>query len=198
MINNGTVTLSLALQKAMRKAPPLTIRSLAEGTGGVVGIHADARTDATNNGLISITVSGDGGESMAAGMQAVRGGNIVNGKNIEVTGEGSAYGMMAVSGANSGSNFTNAESSVINKGNIIITAADTGYGISSEVRGNVNSSGNIQINGAGYGIFNQNGNTETSGSITIAGTGEKKEATAFTLRLRLMRDTASKTPPTLQ
>ena len=175
LINNGTVTLSLALQKSDEEGAAVdNPLSLADGTGGVVGMHADARTDAAHNGLISIIVSGDGGESMAAGMQAVRGGNIVNGKNIEVTGEGSAYGMMAVSGANSGSNFTNAESSVINKGNIIITAADTGYGISSEVRGDVHSSGNIQINGAGYGIFNQNGNTETAGSITIAGTGEKK------------------------
>lgn len=42
-------------------------------------MHADANTTATNNGNITIAVTGDAGETLSAGMQAVRGGSIVNG-----------------------------------------------------------------------------------------------------------------------
>lgn len=108
-------------------------------------------------------------------MQAVRGGSIVNGsgKNITVSAEGSAYGMMAISGSNGGKNFTDVESAVDNRGSITVTAGDTAYGIYSTVKGDVKNSGKITINGAGYGIFNQNGSVNSSGSIIVAGTGEK-------------------------
>ena len=138
-------------------------------------MHADANTTATNNGNITIAVTGDAGETLSAGMQAVRGGSIVNGsgKNITVSAEGSAYGMMAISGSNGGKNFTDVESAVDNRGNITVTAGDTAYGIYSAVKGDVKNSGKITINGAGYGIFNQNGSVNSSGSIIVAGTGEK-------------------------
>lgn len=140
-----------------------------------VGMHADANTTATNNGNITIAVTGDAGETLSAGMQAVRGGSIVNGsgKNITVSAEGSAYGMMAISGSNGGKNFTDVKSAVDNRGSITVTAGDTAYGIYSSVKGDVKNSGKITINGAGYGIFNQNGSVNSSGSIIVAGTGEK-------------------------
>lgn len=88
-------------------------------------MHADANTTATNNGNITIAVTGDAGETLSAGMQAVRGGSIVNGsgKNITVSAEGSAYGMMAISGSNGGKNFTDVESAVDNRGSITVTPA---------------------------------------------------------------------------
>ena len=113
-------------------------------------MHADANTTATNNGNITIAVTGDAGETLSAGMQAVRGGSIVNGsgKNITVSAEGSAYGMMAISGSNGGKNFTDVESAVDNRGSITVTAGDTAYGIYSTVKGDVKNSGKITINAA--------------------------------------------------
>lgn len=177
LTNKGDISLTFSLQPsdeegAVDPEDPLT---LAAGNGGIIGMHADANTTATNNGNITIAVTGDAGETLSAGMQAVRGGSIVNGsgKNITVSAEGSAYGMMAISGSNGGKNFTDVESAVDNRGSITVTAGDTAYGIYSAVKGDVKNSGKITINGAGYGIFNQNGSVNSSGSIIVAGTGEK-------------------------
>lgn len=177
LTNKGDISLTFSLQPsdeegAVDPEDPLT---LAAGNGGIVGMHADANTTATNNGNITIAVTGDAGETLSAGMQAVRGGSIVNGsgKNITVSAEGSAYGMMAISGSNGGKNFTGVKSAVDNRGSITVTAGDTAYGIYSSVKGDVKNSGKITINGAGYGIFNQNGSVNSSGSIIVAGTGEK-------------------------
>lgn len=177
LTNKGDISLTFSLQPsdeegAVDPEDPLT---LAAGNGGIVGMHADANTTATNNGNITIAVTGDAGETLSAGMQAVRGGSIVNGsgKNITVSAEGSAYGMMAISGSNGGKNFTDVKSAVDNRGSITVTAGDTAYGIYSSVKGDVKNSGKITINGAGYGIFNQNGSVNSSGSIIVAGTGEK-------------------------
>lgn len=175
LTNKGDISLTFSLQPsdeegAVDPEDPLT---LAAGNGGIVGMHADANTTATNNGNITIAVTGDAGETLSAGMQAVRGGSIVNGsgKNITVSAEGSAYGMMAISGSNGGKNFTDVKSAVDNRGSITVTAGDTAYGIYSSVKGDVKNSGKITINGAGYGIFNQNGSVNSSGSIIVAGTG---------------------------
>lgn len=177
LTNKGDISLTFSLQPsdeegAVDPEDPLT---LAAGNGGIVGMHADANTTATNNGNITIAVTGDADETLSAGMQAVRGGSIVNGsgKNITVSAEGSAYGMMAISGSNGGKNFTDVKSAVDNRGSITVTAGDTAYGIYSTVKGDVKNSGKITINGAGYGIFNQNGSVNSSGSIIVAGTGEK-------------------------
>lgn len=176
LTNKGTISLTYTLQTSDEEGAqdPENPLTLAAGNGGIVGMHADANTTATNSGNIVIDITGDSGKTLAAGMQAVRGGQIVNGKDITVSAEGSAYGMMAINGSNTGKNFTDIESSADNRGNITITAKDTAYGIYSTVKGSVKNSGKITINGAGYGIFNQNGNIENNGgSIEISGTGEK-------------------------
>lgn len=174
LTNKGDISLTFSLQPsdeegAVDPEDPLT---LAAGNGGIVGMHADANTTATNNGNITIAVTGDAGETLSAGMQAVRGGSIVNGsgKNITVSAEGSAYGMMAISGSNGGKNFTDVESAVDNRGSITVTAGDTAYGIYSTVKGDVKNSGKITINGAGTAIYTASGtvnNTATSGIINI-------------------------------
>lgn len=139
----------------------------------LIGMYADTNSSLTNAGTIS--GKADTARGRVTGMQAVRGGSIVNGsgKNITVSAEGSAYGMMAISGSNGGKNFTDVKSAVDNRGSITVTAGDTAYGIYSSVKGDVKNSGKITINGAGYGIFNQNGSVNSSGSIIVAGTGEK-------------------------
>lgn len=175
LTNKGDISLTFSLQPsdeegAVDPEDPLT---LAAGNGGIVGMHADANTTATNNGNITIAVTGDAGETLSAGMQAVRGGSIVNGsgKNITVSAEGSAYGMMAISGSNGGKNFTDVESAVDNRGNITVTAGDTAYGIYSAVKGDVKNSGKITINGAGYGLIAEDGDLTNSGTVTLNGYG---------------------------
>lgn len=171
LTNKGDISLTFSLQPsdeegAVDPEAPLT---LAAGNGGIVGMHADANTTATNNGNITIAVTGDAGETLSAGMQAVRGGSIVNGsgKNITVSAEGSAYGMMAISGSNGGKNFTDVKSAVDNRGSITVTTGDTAYGIYSSVKGDVKNSGKITINGAGYGIKNEAGSVENDAVITL-------------------------------
>lgn len=186
LTNKGDISLTFSLQPsdeegAVDPEDPLT---LAAGNGGIVGMHADANTTATNNGNITIAVTGDAGETLSAGMQAVRGGSIVNGsgKNITVSAEGSAYGMMAISGSNGGKNFTDVKSAVDNRGSITVTAGDTAYGIYSSVKGDVKNSGKITINGAGYGIFNQNGSVNSSdGYGLIAEDGDLTNSGTVTL-----------------
>ena len=175
LTNKGDISLTFSLQPsdeegAVDPEDPLT---LAAGNGGIVGMHADANTTATNNGNITIAVTGDAGETLSAGMQAVRGGSIVNGsgKNITVSAEGSAYGMMAISGSNGGKNFTDVESAVDNRGNITVTAGDTAYGIYSAVKGDVKNSGKITINGDGYGLIAEDGDLTNSGTVTLNGYG---------------------------
>lgn len=80
---------------------------------------------------------------------------------------------LTLAAGNGGKNFTDVKSAVDNRGSITVTAGDTAYGIYSSVKGDVKNSGKITINGAGYGIFNQNGSVNSSGSIIVAGTGEK-------------------------
>ena len=175
LTNKGDISLTFSLQPsdeegAVDPEDPLT---LAAGNGGIVGMHADANTTATNNGNITIAVTGDAGETLSAGMQAVRGGSIVNGsgKNITVSAEGSAYGMMAISGSNGGKNFTDVESAVDNRGSITVTAGDTAYGIYSTVKGDVKNSGTVVINGNGSAVYAGGGSLTNSGSITLNGDG---------------------------
>lgn len=175
LTNKGDISLTFSLQPsdeegAVDPEAPLT---LAAGNGGIVGMHADANTTATNNGNITIAVTGDAGETLSAGMQAVRGGSIVNGsgKNITVSAEGSAYGMMAISGSNGGKNFTDVESAVDNRGSITVTAGDTAYGIYSTVKGDVKNSGTVVINGNGSAVYAGGGSLTNSGSITLNGDG---------------------------
>lgn len=175
LTNKGDISLTFSLQPsdeegAVDPEDPLT---LAAGNGGIVGMHADANTTATNNGNITIAVTGDAGETLSAGMQAVRGGSIVNGsgKNITVSAEGSAYGMMAISGSNGGKNFTDVKSAVDNRGSITVTAGDTAYGIYSSVKGDVKNSGKITINGDGYGLIAEDGDLTNSGTVTLNGYG---------------------------
>lgn len=183
LTNKGDISLTFSLQPsdeegAVDPEDPLT---LAAGNGGIVGMHADANTTATNNGNITIAVTGDAGETLSAGMQAVRGGSIVNGsgKNITVSAEGSAYGMMAISGSNGGKNFTDVKSAVDNRGSITVTAGDTAYGIylAGSTGNTITNKASIFINRYGayaqaastgnYGIWTDNAKIVNSGDISL-------------------------------
>ena len=168
LTNNGTINL---LYTSTNSGTDTNVSSinLANGNGGVVAMHADANTTAINNNIISITATGDAGAQLAAGMHAARGGDLANNKEITVSADGTAYGMMAVNGANTGDNFSTAESNIDNLGTITITAGEINYGIYSETKGTITNTGTITLNGSGYGIFNKNGNVNSSGDISISG-----------------------------
>ena len=179
--NNGNINLTYTLQTSEEEGStpssttPLT---LADGNGGIVGMHADANTTATNNGNISIILSGDSGQTLGAGMMSVRGGNLSNTANhqISVTSEGTSYGMIATPTTGGNQDLDNAKSSITNAGNITVSSKDAAYGIYSTAYGDVNHSGSISIadSGISYGIYKENGNINNSGgTISITGTGAK-------------------------
>ena len=168
LTNNGTINLSYTSTNSGTDTNVSSI-NLTNGNGGVAAMHADANTTAINNNIINITATGDAGAQLAAGMHAARGGDLANNKEITVSADGTAYGMMAVNGANTGDNFSTAESNIDNLGTITITAGEINYGIYSETKGTITNTGTITLNGSGYGIFNKNGNVNSSGDISISG-----------------------------
>lgn len=150
LTNKGDISLTFSLQPsdeegAVDPEDPLT---LAAGNGGIVGMHADANTTATNNGNITIAVTGDAGETLSAGMQAVRGGTVV------INGNGSAVYAGGGSLTNSGS----------------ITLNGDGYGLIAE-DGDLTNSGTVTLNGYGYAVLNDGGNLTNGGEIYLNGSG---------------------------
>lgn len=146
----------------------------------LIGMYADTNSSLTNAGTIS--GKADTARGRVTGMQtrltsyyADFVNKAVNSGKIELSGSSDNAGGMSLWGMSSWLDraFTDVKSAVDNRGSITVTAGDTAYGIYSSVKGDVKNSGKITINGAGYGIFNQNGSVNSSGSIIVAGTGEK-------------------------
>ena len=157
LTNKGDISLTFSLQPsdeegAVDPEAPLT---LAAGNGGIVGMHADANTTATNNGNITIAVTGDAGETLSAGMQAVRGSIIVAG-----TGEKGSYGIYAEAEAGSGNKITN--------------AADITMTFAPEEEGGDDEEEQPTLP-ANYGIYGWNVDIENSGSVSITQQNEKSE-----------------------
>lgn len=131
----------------------------------LIGMYADTNSSLTNAGTIS--GKADTARGRVTGMQtrltsyyADFVNKAVNSGKIELSGSSDNAGGMSLWGM----------SSWLDRAFI---DGDTAYGIYSTVKGDVKNSGKITINGAGYGIFNQNGSVNSSGSIIVAGTGEK-------------------------
>lgn len=179
LTNKGDISLTFSLQPsdeegAVDPEDPLT---LAAGNGGIVGMHADANTTATNNGNITIAVTGDAGETLSAGMQAVRGGSIVNGdggKGINTTANSSFTnkGTINVNGKNGYGIYAEGTSKVTNSGDIYLnatTATKTSSALYAGGSAVIENSGNLHITASGNGYI-WAAYAEGSGSIKNSGT----------------------------
>ncbi len=126
--------------------------ALRKGLGGVVGMRADANTNAFNYGNIDIKLNdnGSGGAiDVAAGMQSVHGGKITNNKQISITTSDTNsrinYGMLSVEGSGSVSSLYTRQIPILtNSTDATITMeVSNSYGMASFNSGSLVNEGNI-------------------------------------------------------
>ena len=159
---------------------PSSDSSLRKGTGGIVGMRADANTTAYNHNSINLYLDeyseGSSSIDVSAGMQSLHGGNLYNNKDAYiniVTSAGNArknYGMLSVEGAGNVSElYTDSKQNISNSGNISIQASNS-FGMASFNGGILKNSGNIVL-----------GKPETTTlyqkNIGMYGYGKSKETT---------------------
>jgi len=163
-----------------------TQSNLYDGTGGIIGIRADAHTTAANNGNINLTIapeSATGIENSHAGMLSVHGGNISNNKNITISGGIGGYGMLGIRGEGTNSEFNTLNPTIVNaaSGTISVNSVD-GFGMATRHGGNVVNNGTILMGDKGTGLQINAGSGSNTGTITLEHGGNgmaiKKNATA--------------------
>lgn len=156
---------------------PTSDSSLRKGTGGIVGMRADARTSAYNLNNINLNLeessSGSSSVDVAAGMQSIHGGNLSNSGNINIkTSAGNErrnYGMVSVEGSGSVSGlYADLNQNLINSGNISVQASNS-FGIASYNGGNLKNSGSITLG-------KPETTTQYQKNIAMYGYGKTKEA----------------------
>ncbi len=168
---NGTITLNYTLTGSGSYAPDEN--TLLKGNGGIVGMRADAKTQAENDGTISLTLS-SGVDNAAAGMLSVHGGTITNNKTITVTGGNGNYGMLSVRGQGSNAEIDSLMPILINgeTGSIVVTSTN-GFGMASFNGGEVTNNGSIRLNNTGTGMRTNNGilTNDEGATITLQNSG---------------------------
>ena len=151
---------------------------LMQGIGGIIGMRADGNTVATNGALIDITIADTGDEntvaSNAAGMQSVHGGTITNNNTINVNGGTGNFGLLAVRGEGSNSEFGNdSHEPRLNNYGTINVDSEGGFGMASFNGGGSVNTGTINLAKQGTGIQHDTGMIANSGKINLeqGGTG---------------------------
>ena len=162
---NGNISLNYALTGSGTYAPDTN--TLLKGNGGIVGMRADAKTYAVNDGKISLLMS-SGVNNAGAGMQAVHGGSITNNNEISVTGGTGNYGMLSVRGQGSNSEIDSLLPTLVNgiNGSITVNSTD-GFGMASFNGGSVTNNGSITMVSKGTGMRTNNGTLTNSDNASI-------------------------------
>lgn len=185
--------------------------ALSKGTGGIVGMRADANAIAENSGnsanihiIMSESDTDAGGEgditdAVAAGMQSVHGGKLMNSGSVYIQSGASdsrtVYGMVAVKGSGSNTNLYHIKPELTNDGTIKMEVSGS-YGMAS-----YNGAGKLinDINGliilgknnayssnvGMYGFNEQETEIENKGEIKIYSTesvGIKNEYNGVTIK----------------
>ena len=160
--------------------------ALKLGQGGLIGMRADAATEATNEGNIRIDLTSatmSAGSDVAAGMLSVHGGKLTNGTSSyiydgttaatggtirvvnEATSGGVSYGMLAAKGEGSQTRVYDWEDPSLKNYGLIDMQASNAYGMASFAGGDV-------IN---YGVINlgvENGQSFYTGNYGLYAAGE--------------------------
>lgn len=171
--NMGDITLSYT-----GNYTPPSDSSLRKGTGGIVGMRADAKTSAYNYKNINLNLDeyseGSSSIDVSAGMQSIHGAHLYNYGDIKITtSAGNArknYGMLSVEGSGSVSGlYTDLNQNIVNYGNISVQASNS-FGIASFNGGTLKNNQNIVL-----------GKPETTTlyqrNIAMYGYGKSKETT---------------------
>ena len=146
LTNNGEIDL-----KYSGVYTPSTTTALKSGLGGIIGMRADANTEATNAGTIKISLDDAGTAAdvnATAGMQSVHGGNLTNSGDITIAATAGNnrinYGMLAVKGTGKLADTLSATQQMINSGNINLQASNS-YGMASFNGGTLKNTGTITL-----------------------------------------------------
>lgn len=188
--NNGTITLGYTgnysgTDSSGDSGTSGTSSLLRKGDGGIVGMRADARTTAVNNGNIIINLTNSSSinneTETAAGIQSVHGGTIENGEDgsisIKTTSDNTRinYGMLSSEGNGTVSSlFSNVSQNIKNSGSISISASHS-YGMASYNGGTLINSGNITLGVANSNSYYKNNvamlGGGTSYEVALSNTG---------------------------
>lgn len=160
--------------------------SLRKGTGGVIGIRADANTTAVNADTGSIVLNfaeyssatasegeEESGVNVGAGMQSIHGADLTNnGKIMIKTTSGNSiknYGMISVEGTGTNADlYTNMNQKLNNNGTITIEASNS-YGMASFNGGTLNNNADGRII---IGSATVSADTQYTNDIALYGSGD--------------------------
>lgn len=148
--------------------------NIRNGSGGIIGILADANTFATNKGNITVEVEAnqpeEGGDypfkGAHAGIVSQHGGKVLNEGSITVKGGQNGYGIIAIRGAGTNSEFDLVKPSVTNSGNVTVDSVD-GFGIVSYHGGTIYNSGTVHMVDKGVAIQSNVGTITNTNSILL-------------------------------
>ena len=133
---------------------------LRKGTGGIVGMRAEANTTAfnTDTGIITLTLTDYGSQGgsaesattdTGAGMQSVHGSNLINDGKIQIITNASNkvinYGMLAVEGSGTVSGLYTSTKQILNNNGTIYIEASNSYGMASYNGGTLNNNSKIVL-----------------------------------------------------
>ncbi|MBO5443119.1 MAG: hypothetical protein J6A33_04970 [Alphaproteobacteria bacterium] len=152
--------------------------TLMDGTGGFIGMRADANTTAKNAGNIKVAVNSVNAGSVTnahAAMVSVHGGSIQNTKDstIEVTGGTGGYGMLAVRGEGKNPEIDARKPTLTNSADASITVDSlNGFGMATYHGGTMSNAGDIHLQSVGTGMHINAGTATNSGNIQLDNSGE--------------------------
>lgn len=162
---NGNISLNYTLSGSGTYAPE--DNTLLKGNGGIIGMRADAKTTALNQGDINLTMSA-GVDNAGAGMQAVHGGTLSNENNITVIGGKGNYGMLSVRGQGSNAEIDDLAPTLTNTATGVINVTSTdGFGMASFNGGKVTNNGSITMQNDSTGMRTNTGTLTNSEGATI-------------------------------
>lgn len=174
MMNQGNIEIDLTLNGT--GAYGIDSGTLLEGTGGLIGMRADANSTANNSGNITVNINSINAAAVInvhAGMQSVRGGSLANTGNITVTGGTGGYGMLGIRGGGSNPEIDSRKPTIINgTGGVITVDSLDGFGMATYHGGNLSNVGDIVLAAKGTGMHINDGTASNSGNISLANSGQ--------------------------
>ena len=173
MTNNGQINLNVNLGDSGSYDSSQV--NLYDGTGGIIGMRADAHTNAVNNGAINLTIAPESASSVTnahAGMLSVHGGSIKNNQSIFVEGGIGGYGMLGIRGSGTNSEFNTLNPTLLNEVGATITVNSVdGFGMATRHGGTVTNQGNIIMGEKSTGLQVNAGTGTNEGLILLNNSG---------------------------
>ncbi|MBO5039252.1 MAG: hypothetical protein J6C85_07370 [Alphaproteobacteria bacterium] len=192
LVNSGDINLSYQGQYSLASA------ALKNGEGGLVGMRADAMSEAVNQGDIKIDMQAtqiSSGADAAAGMLAVHGGEVINGvagagydgttedlKGTirvinEATSGGVYYGMLAAKGSGKQTGLYNWKTPKLSNYGVIDMQVSNAYGMASFTGAELVNEGVILVGVEkgqsyytnNYGLYAAGGDKAEQGSLVNKG-----------------------------